>query len=237
MLLLKLILVLTLVANAQGLQLPDFKLPTIDFGASSVPKITPPSNFLPPPQAPLSIKSSRQLPGLLTGCTALGVRLGSSAFVLGWTPNISTSSPTEGYSLTLGPLSISDSSTVLPTAEARGIREPLVLYEYECSPYCRKVREVLNILDIPVLMKVRVGAKRHQSIIPISYITNNPSHARFARALPLVAPLLAPLFASLIAALPNQENPPTSPLIQRRLSSVREEGKGGFQRRVILQNQ
>ena len=35
--------------------------------------------------------------------------------------------------------------------------------------------------------KVRARAKRQQSITPLSYITNNPSHARFPRTLPLIA--------------------------------------------------
>ena len=46
------------------------------------------------------------------------------------------------------------------------------------------------------------AAKYYTAIL---HITNNSSHARFARALPLVASLLAPLFASLIAASGHDE--------------------------------
>lgn len=143
-----------LMFSVEGLNL---NLPKFDFVSFSLPSnptkpsVEPPPGFRAPPRAPLSAKAS-QIPSLLTGSIALGVRLGSGAFVLGWQSDVVTEDAPSGAT-PLGPVALSDSSTVLPSALARGIRQPLVLYEYEPSPYCKKVREVCCLLDIPVLMK------------------------------------------------------------------------------------
>ncbi|GMH92650.1 hypothetical protein TrVE_jg10870 [Triparma verrucosa] len=130
--------------------LPTFELPTFTPVQKAAPKVSPPVDFEPAPRAPLSVTSPSQLLPLLTGSVGLAARLGSGAFVLGWSP---TGADEGGYSLSVGPVKLSDSSSVLASAADRGIKEPLVLYEYEPSPYCKKVREVCCLLDIPVLCK------------------------------------------------------------------------------------
>ena len=137
--------------NLPGLNLPEFptfNLPNMPGSTASKVMVAAPANFSPASRKPLTVTSVSQLPSLLTGSLSLAARLGSGAFVLGWQP-----SGGEVYSLSLGPVEISDSSSVLTSALSRGIKQPLVLYEYEPSPYCKKVREVCCLLDIPVLMK------------------------------------------------------------------------------------
>ncbi|GMH78529.1 hypothetical protein TL16_g07837, partial [Triparma laevis f. inornata] len=134
-------------ADCLQFELPTFEFP---FADSSAPKLSPPPDFKPAPRAPLSVTSPSQLPSLLSSSVGLAARLGSGAFVLGWSP---TGGDTDGYKLSFGPIQLSDKSTVLASAAERGIQKPLVLYEYEPSPYCKKVREVCCLLDIPVLYK------------------------------------------------------------------------------------
>ncbi|GMI51424.1 hypothetical protein ScalyP_jg3802, partial [Parmales sp. scaly parma] len=96
-----------------------------------------------------SAVTKKQFPSLLTGSLSLALRLGSAVTVAGWSPKVGLSDPNEDeYSLKLGPLFLSDRSCLSPSDE-RGIKTPLILYEYEPSPFCKKVREILCFLDIP----------------------------------------------------------------------------------------
>lgn len=109
-----------------------------------------PENFVAPEPRPLTITRPSTIPSLIKSSLALAVRLGTSAFVLGWkidslfADNINT----ESYALSLGPFNIRDSSSVLQ--EAPRPNKPLILYEYDASPYCKRVREMINLLDLNV---------------------------------------------------------------------------------------
>jgi len=123
-----------------------------DLVPSTPPKVTPkvsaPEGWSPPTPKPLST-SKTQIPSLLTGSLSLALRLGSAVTVAGWSPKVGLSDPNvDEYSLKLGPLFLSDQSSLSPSVE-RGIKTPLILYEYEPSPFCKKVREILCFLDIP----------------------------------------------------------------------------------------
>ena len=126
-----------IIAQVNPLQLPNF----LDIGGRSPAKVTAPVDFTPASRAPLQVTSLGDVPSLLSGSASFAVRLGSGAFVLGW-----QSSGGAGYELNLGPVSISDSSSVLASAQERGCLSPLVLYEYEPSPYCKKVRGVCALI-------------------------------------------------------------------------------------------
>ena len=52
------------------------------------------------------------------------------------------------YCLKLGPFSIRDTGAVLKNAPRPG--RPLILYEYDALPYCKRVRETMNLLDLTV---------------------------------------------------------------------------------------
>lgn len=133
---------------------------------STPPKVSAPANFKPPEPKPLAMTRplDEQLPGLLTGGLALAVRLATGVFTLGWTPQILSGDEANAigveskkYGFKLGPLAYRDTSPLL--ANAPRPTEPLILYEYEGSPFCRKVREAALLLDIPVEMRPCPGAR------------------------------------------------------------------------------
>ena len=85
-------------------------------------------------------------------------------FTLGWTPKLLTGAEAEAvgtesgtYGFKIGPLAFRDTSPLL--ADAPRPEQPLMLYEYEGSPFCRKVREAALILDIPLALRPCPGAR------------------------------------------------------------------------------
>merc|ERR1712157_301193 len=68
-----------------------------------------------------------------------------------------------GTVLKFGPFSIRDTSSVLLRnkiqEEQESERRPLVLYEYDSSPYCKRVREMINLLDLTVEYRPCPGAR------------------------------------------------------------------------------
>eukprot|EP00617_Octactis_speculum_P012933 CAMPEP_0185779720 /NCGR_PEP_ID=MMETSP1174-20130828/96731_1 /TAXON_ID=35687 /ORGANISM="Dictyocha speculum, Strain CCMP1381" /LENGTH=334 /DNA_ID=CAMNT_0028468957 /DNA_START=3 /DNA_END=1007 /DNA_ORIENTATION=+ len=122
-------------------------------------KVAAPPNFTPPEPKPLTVTSIDQLPSLISGSIALALRLLSSVFVLGWTPRLSLDKPVDNeYSIMLGPFLFRDTSSVL--AQATRPAQPPILYEYEGSPFCRKVREVAQVLDLTIEMRPCPGARQ-----------------------------------------------------------------------------
>ena len=61
------------------------------------------------------------------------------------------------YRLALGPIAYRDDSSVLPVTRPA---KPVILYEYESSPFCRKVREICCLLDIECEMRPVPGARQ-----------------------------------------------------------------------------
>jgi len=127
--------------------------------SAELPKVAAPKDFkVPEPKALTVTRPKEQALGLLGGSSALALRLASGVFVLGWKIESVLKEVPEGkYGLKLGPLTLRDTSSVLGNAPRPA--EPIVLYEFEPSPYCRKVREVCALLDIEVLYKPCPGAK------------------------------------------------------------------------------
>ena len=119
---------LILASDGLNIELPKFDIP---FGnAPKTPSVSPPADFLAPARKPLSANPS-QLPSLLSGGAGLALRLGSGAFVLGWKSDVLSGDSIDSVpsATPFGQVAFSDSSTVLASAEERGIRQPLVLYE------------------------------------------------------------------------------------------------------------
>ncbi|KAH8077597.1 glutathione S-transferase [Aureococcus anophagefferens] len=86
-------------------------------------------------------------------------------FVLGWRPSYVAAfgatllgeAPKDGeYVLELGPFKFRDDSSVLPAARPA---KPVVIYEYESSPFCRKVREACCLFDLEVEYRPVPGAR------------------------------------------------------------------------------
>ena len=125
------------------------------------PKVSVPKDFNLPDPKPLTVTRREKLPDLIQSSIALAVRLATGVFVLGW--KIETIfAPEDGkYALTLGPFRIRDASSVLSNTTLRSTPEDpcLVLYEYEASPYCKRVRETINLLDLTVEYRPCPGAR------------------------------------------------------------------------------
>lgn len=111
------------------------------------PKVEVPPNFIIPEPRPLTITESTDLIDFITASTVLGLRLATGAFVLGWNIDTIFAPEDDGkYALQLGPLRIRDSSSILN--EANRPIDRIVLYDNESSPQCKRVREMMNLLDI-----------------------------------------------------------------------------------------
>ena len=111
-----------------------------------LPRVQAPSNFVPPEPKPLAITEGTDLKEFATASAGLALRLATGAFVLGWKVDSVFFDDESRYALKLGPIRLRDSSSVLDDA-ARPSRT-LMLYDRESSPSCKRVREMLNLLDI-----------------------------------------------------------------------------------------
>lgn len=140
---------------------------------SPKPRVQLPANFVRPEPKPLTITRTSDIPSILKSALALGLRLGTGVFVLGWkleyvqlsfpwdtttTTSIPHSSSPTQYSLAIGPLRFRDTSSVLDQAPRPA--QPLILYEYDASPYCRRVREIFQLLDVPVELRPCPSARQ-----------------------------------------------------------------------------
>jgi len=133
---------------------------------TAVLAVQKPENFAVPEPKPLQIPESTDLGKFAKNTLALAFRLGVSAFVLGW--KIDTlfyeddgdGETKKKYSLSLGPLSIRDGSSVMNAEDVPRPKRPLVLYEYDASPYCKRVREFINLLDLTVEYRPCPGARQ-----------------------------------------------------------------------------
>lgn len=127
---------------------------------NSRPKVQVPDNFQLPEPKPLQITSGTDLVGFGQSCLALALRLGTGAFTLGWKIDSLFFDDATKDSLRLGPFSIRDSSSVLANAPRPEL--PLIFYEYDASPYCKRVREMINLLDLTVEYRPCPGARQRK---------------------------------------------------------------------------
>jgi glutaredoxin len=111
--------------------------------------VTIPSDFILPEPRPLTITKSTDLGGFVTSSAVLALRLATGAFVLGWKVDTLFAPEDDGrYALQLGPLRIRDSSSVLDPAITPRPTKRLVLFDNESCPQCKRVREMMNLLDL-----------------------------------------------------------------------------------------
>jgi len=149
----KLVLILLILAKAAAFQSSTNNDPKItslvargwldDFvsAPSKSPKVIVPDDFQTPEPQPLTLTRPSDLPSVLKSSLALALRLGTGAFVLGWKIDTLMAPDDDGkYALSLGPFRIRDSSSVLATAP-RPVK-PLILYEYDASPYCKRGKKI-----------------------------------------------------------------------------------------------
>ena len=131
---------------------------TTKTSAGQYPKVEIPPDFSAPDPRPLTLTRASDLPSTLKSAAALAIRLATGVFVLGWRVD-SIFAPEEAgkYAPSIGPFCLRDSSSVL--GDAPRPERPLILYEYDASPYCKRVRETLNLLDLTVEYRPCPGAR------------------------------------------------------------------------------
>ena len=112
-----------------------------------------PDGFTPPEPQPLALPEDADIGALISGSIALALRFGNGVFVHGWTPGFAAAKDGE-YSI----LGFRDSSPAL--AACKKPTSPVIIYEYEPSPFCRKVREAATMLDLEVTYKPCPGARK-----------------------------------------------------------------------------
>ena len=121
--------------------------------SSSLPPPQVPDGWTPPEPKPLSVPEGA-LGTTLGGSVALALRLAVGCFVVGWKPESMGSAPDGKYSL----FGFRDTSSLLSGCNRP--EQPIKIYEYEPSPYCRKVREACSILDLSVTYLPCPGARK-----------------------------------------------------------------------------
>ncbi|MCD7449706.1 hypothetical protein HAX54_001135 [Datura stramonium] len=108
---------------------------------------SPPPNFKPPKPKPFTPRTDKIL-DILGASLALIFRLGTGALVSGYSASFvsKTEVPSDQYALEIAGFKVKESSNLGPRPE-----KPVEIYEFESCPFCRKVREIVAILDLDVL--------------------------------------------------------------------------------------
>lgn len=119
---------------------------SVDASVSST-NILPPSNFRQPEPKRFAIRADRRL-DILTASLSLLFRLGTGVFASGYSASVvgQDQIPPTRYSLELAGFKVKETSALGPRPE-----KPIEIYEFESCPFCRKVREIVSILDLDVL--------------------------------------------------------------------------------------
>ncbi|KAK4343183.1 hypothetical protein RND71_038999 [Anisodus tanguticus] len=117
---------------------------------------SPPPNFKAPKPKPFTPRSDKIL-DILSASLALIFRLGTGALVSGYSASFVSKDevPSDQYALGIAGFKVKESSNLGPRPE-----KPIEIYEFErhgtyghffSCPFCRKVREIVAVLDLDVL--------------------------------------------------------------------------------------
>ncbi|GAB2300718.1 hypothetical protein Dimus_034755 [Dionaea muscipula] len=123
------------------------KVESANNGSSSAPAFSPPPNFNPPEPKPFSVRPDRVL-DILGASFGLLFRMGTGVFVSGYSLSLVPKNeyPSTQYGLEVAGYKLKESSSLGPRPE-----KPIEIYEFESCPFCRKVREIVAVLDLDVL--------------------------------------------------------------------------------------
>ncbi|TKW11715.2 hypothetical protein SEVIR_6G249300v4 [Setaria viridis] len=113
------------------------------------PEFKPPPGFKPPEPKKFAVREGQQ-GGVLGASLAIPLRLGTGVFVLGYSPSLVSPSeiPSDQYALELGAWKVKEESKI---GQCKRPEKPIEIYEFEGCPFCRKVREMVSVLDLDVL--------------------------------------------------------------------------------------
>ncbi|XP_039059155.1 uncharacterized protein LOC120202874 isoform X2 [Hibiscus syriacus] len=106
-----------------------------------------PPNFKPTEPKRLGIRPDKFW-DIIGACLALFFRLGTGIFVSGYSGSLVSKDeiPPDQYSIEIGGYKLKETSKIGPRPE-----KLIEIYEFESCPFCRKVREIVSILDLDVL--------------------------------------------------------------------------------------
>ncbi|XP_060201194.1 uncharacterized protein LOC132629832 [Lycium barbarum] len=113
----------------------------------STSSFSAPLNFKAPKPKPFTPRSDKIF-DILSASLALIFRLGTGALVSGYSASFVSKNevPSEQYALGIAGFKVKESSNLGPRPE-----KPIEIYEFESCPFCRKVREIVAVLDLDVL--------------------------------------------------------------------------------------
>ncbi|XP_075517417.1 uncharacterized protein LOC142551855 [Primulina tabacum] len=116
-------------------------------GPSSGISVSAPPNFRAPEPKPFSVRPDKVL-DILGASLALLFRLTTGVLVTGYSVTVVPSKeiPSDQYALGFAGFKLKEASKVGPRPEM-----PIEIYEFESCPFCRKVREIVSVLDLDVL--------------------------------------------------------------------------------------
>ncbi|KAK9156759.1 hypothetical protein Scep_003333 [Stephania cephalantha] len=115
--------------------------------SDSSSKFSAPSDFKAPEPKRFFVRSDKAF-DVFTAALGLFFRFGSGVFVAGYSAAVVSDkdiAPGE-YALEVGGSKVKETSKLGPRPE-----KPIEIYEFESCPFCRKVREIVAILDLDVL--------------------------------------------------------------------------------------
>ncbi|XVE75960.1 hypothetical protein DITRI_Ditri12bG0134300 [Diplodiscus trichospermus] len=115
--------------------------------SSTVTTFAPPPNFKPPEPKRFAVRPDKTW-DIVGAALALFFRWGTGVFVSGYSASLVSENeiPPGQYCLELGGSKVKETSKIGPRPE-----KPIEIYEFESCPFCRKVREIVAVLDIDVL--------------------------------------------------------------------------------------
>ncbi|KAL6575013.1 hypothetical protein OROMI_012298 [Orobanche minor] len=118
--------------------------------ASEIPNLTSisaPANFKAPKPKPFSVRPDKIF-DILGASLALISPLSTSVLVSGYSVTVVPVNefPSDQYALGFAGYKFKETSKIGPRPE-----KPIEIYEFESCPFCRKVREIVSVLDLDVL--------------------------------------------------------------------------------------
>ncbi|XP_021908642.1 uncharacterized protein LOC110822760 [Carica papaya] len=113
----------------------------------SNPAFTAPPNFKPPQPKRFAVRPDKVL-DIVGASLSLIFRLGTGVFVSGYSASLVSKDeiPPGQYALEFAGFTVKETSRIGPRPE-----KPIEIYEFESCPFCRKVREIVSVLDLDVL--------------------------------------------------------------------------------------
>lgn len=115
--------------------------------ATKPPTFAPPPDFKPPEPKRFGVRPDKVL-DVLGASLALIFRLGTGVFVSGYSASFASENeiPPGQYALDIAGVKVKETSKLGPRPE-----KPIEIYEFESCPFCRKVREIVAVLDLDVI--------------------------------------------------------------------------------------